>query len=556
MKECTLLTGVPRVALVLPPTQSFFMPYSAPAVLSAALQERRRIEIVTIDAGIDWLFDESQRRDAGGGFGALDGLRRPESYGDAFALHREYCAAERVFASICAPWLPERVNLDGRYYPPRVFQTWDDAAAAAADLTLPRLFDRYYVETLLPSLREFAPDVVGLSIPFDWMLFPALRLAHWMSACHTASHVIIGGHAINRLWNERASELFHAFPADWAGVTDGESALGSLLDLVADGALPPDDGPLVRLPTSSTGRAMTAHDNTYSGRTVPDFSQFPLSRYLRPEPILPVPASDGCFFGRCRFCSRQRSDQSVAYVERSPREVATVMRSLANRYGSRHFILAEDIVSHKFMVRLSEQLANEGLDWFCEASFKAGMVSRLSTADCVTLRAGGCRLILNGLESASAKVRDAMHCPVDLKAYDRNLDQLVAAGIVPYITMIFGYPGESRHDLQESIAYIRRHLHHAVFSTSHFWIVPGTPLSRELAARSSALIQREGVLAGGLSFADSDTVSTDEASELVRRALPGWSSTYTQFTRSIPVLMQLISKPTGISANAALMQAI
>ena len=534
-----------RVALILPPVQSFFMPYSAPAVLAAWLQERCGARTLVIDAGMEWLVQELETADVGD---CIESLRRPETYRDMWTVRRTHALAASALEKVCAPWLPERVELSGRYFPAAPLENWE-VVRELLDLDRPSLFDHYYANVLIPRLQRFDPQVIGLSVPFDWMLLPTLRLARWLAARFSQVEIVVGGHAITRLWHERQAEFFDLLDAKWAAVGDGQVALEQLIRFLDDCTPPPPGGPLVRLPVGElTVPATTAEPGFLSGKIVPDFSDLCLQNYLRPTPILSVPASDGCFFGACLFCSRQRSDQSVAYIERPPEHVADLMRGLAARYGARQFILAEDIVSHRFMLGLARSLVDTELTWFCEASFKGKMVRRLSADDYTLLHDGGSRLILNGLESASERMRDMMGCSVDLDDYDQNMRRLVDSGIVPYVTMIFGYPGETAADVWESIRYMRRHAVHAVFATSRFWVVPGTPLARELQSRPDASCLRRSVLDGGLDYIAADTLDAGQTDRILTSQLPGAFGPGAQFLRSIPVLMQMLD---GVDARSS-----
>lgn len=531
----------PSIAFLLPPVQSFFMPYSAPAVLAAWAQDRHRARTLVVDSGLDWLVGEIRRSPVAGA--ALEALRLPGSYRDLAAISRAYRDAREALEELCAPWSPERVEISGRYHPPTSFATWAELREAVQP-SRPSMFDDYYAHTLVPRLVKFRPDIIALSVPFDWMLFPTLRLATVLRQHLGHAQVVVGGHAITRVWHERNAEFFDLLQAQWLAGPDGEGALDHLVQHVVGGREPPDDGPLQRVPARSAPARRRSGDlpEFLSTPLAPDYSDIPLSSYLRPRPILPVPASDGCFFGTCRFCSRQRTDQSVPFVERSAAQVAAIMRELAERHGASQFVLAEDIVSHRFMLGLARHLEGTGLTWFCEATFKASMARRLTGEDCDLLFRGGCRVVLNGLESGSARVRRAMGCPVDIDEYERNLTRLAAAGIVPYVTMIFGYPGETVDELRESIAVMKRHVHHAVFASSRFWVVPGTSLAAELSDRPGTTCVRRGVLDGGLAFHADDTVAEAEADRILWDEMPGLFGPLPQFVRSIPVLMQLLDK--------------
>jgi len=540
-----------RVALVLPPVQSFFMPYSAPAMLSAAIKERYGVHTLVVDAGIDWLWSElASRGSDGDGAAALAALQQAETYNDIFALRGAFAAADRALNEICQPWAPERVHLSGRYDPPGDYPSWA-AVTQSLDKTKQSIFDRYFRHELIPQLRRFRAQIIGLSVPFDWMLWPAMRLIRWLRRSCPDVQIIVGGHAIHRLWHEANRDFFDVAGAHWAAVGDGERALGDLIEYISRGVEPPAEGPLIRLsPRHPRSDPPVKAPQFFTSGAAPDFSDLDLRRYLRPQPILPVPASEGCFYGQCRFCSRQRSDQAIPYVERSPADVADIMRQLARRTGARQFILTGDIFTHRFLLSLARALESEqdDIQWFCEASFKSSMAGKLSLEDCRLLHRGGCRLILNGLESGSARIRGMMGCPVREEAYDHTLSCLTTAGVVPYITLVFGYPGETAEDLMETIRYVKKHLDRAVFATSRFEVVPGTPLSEELRGREGAIFRPRGALQGGFEYECADTLGPQEAGAMLRREIGGMLGAFPEFMRHIPVMMQLLDKQpeTGV----------
>src|SRR5712664_1800327 len=89
-----------RVALVLPPVQSFFMPYSAPAMLAAVLKEKFDAQTLVIDAGIDWLWSEVEQGHASIG-DDLAALQQTVVYRDVFALREAFYKIDRALSQIC-----------------------------------------------------------------------------------------------------------------------------------------------------------------------------------------------------------------------------------------------------------------------------------------------------------------------------------------------------------------------------------------------------------------------------------------------------------------------
>ena len=536
-----MITSYLRVALVLPPVQSFLMPYAAPAVLASSLKERYAAETLVVDCGIEWLWSEVAAQGDMAASEMLSKLQHSETYSDALSLRSAFLQAEQILQNICQPWAPELVHLSGRYEPPAHYTNWEEVDRSLS-LTRHRLFDRYFQRELIPKLRRMQPQIIGLSIPFDWMVWPAMRLARWLRRCIPDTEIIVAGHAIQRLWHEGEAEFFNTICAHWAAVGDSKQALMDLVEFLSSGDSPLEESPLIRLPLKGSPlRPSFQESKSYAGASVPDFSDLELARYLRPQPILPIPSSDGCFFGRCRFCSRQRSDQNIPYVERSSIDVAESMKRLADQTGTKQFILAGDILSHRFLLSLAQALEREGFTWFCLSTFKGAMARRLSQEDCHLLYRGGCRLILNGLESGSARIRELMGCPTDQDDYDRTLTQLVSAGITPYVTIIFGYPGETIADLMETVSYIQERLNHVVFAASHFQLVPGTPLSQKLLSQPGAVYCQKSVLEGGLECQGPGVAKREMIDRVLDRELRGMFGSFPEFLRSIPVMMQLLT---------------
>ena len=535
------MNGV-RVALVLPPTQSLFLPYSAPAVLAAWLQRRCGATTLVIDSGVEWLDDQLRRAQPVRPdiYDAVTALRDRNAYRDAIALRAAYLRAEAALQSWCERWRPERVTINGEYTPPDNCREWTGIAHALC-AEGPYIFDEYFRDRLLPSLKQFDPDIVALSIPFDWMVFSAMRLARHLRAALPAVTTIVGGHTVNRMWQEGDHEFFRLIDAGWAGVMNGHEALEQL---IASTAAPKAGGPLIRLPLSQPITTIQPEPpQFYAEGLTPDYSDLDLGAYLRPEPILSVPVSEGCYYSRCQFCFRLRPDRVIAYRESPPHVVADSIRQLQVDTGTRQFILAGDIVSHRFLSQLAASLKHfdEVPTWFCEATFKTPNARHLTTEFFEGLSQGGCRIILNGLESGSPDIRRAMGCPVDEEVYDRMILGLDRAGIIPYVTLVIGYPGETERDLLDTIGYVQKHMDRALFPMSRFMIYPGTPLSRALLNRADVVRTRRSVLDSWLHHESPDTLPHDRAVSLLNEHLPGMFGQFPEFLREITILMQMVN---------------
>jgi hypothetical protein len=206
--------SAPRVALLLPPTQSFFMPYAAPAVLAAWLGDRHSAVVVIKDCGIEWL--DSQMERSGTTAARLQELRSPHAYQNVAILHEAYVSASAALSAITSKFHPETVGLDGQHSPGQTLATWPAVQSAADSPDRASFFDEYFDSDLLPWLRDFSPDFIGMSVPFDWMIFPTVRLCARIRTALPEVPTIVGGHAIRRLWYEKEHGFFESLQATWA----------------------------------------------------------------------------------------------------------------------------------------------------------------------------------------------------------------------------------------------------------------------------------------------------------------------------------------------------
>ena len=405
----------------------------------------------------------------------------------------------RVLDELCAESSPEHVNLSGRYEPGVLLSSWADVRAALeGDGCV--LFDRYFEGILVPRLRTFEPQVVGLSLPFDWMLLPAMHLVRHLRSSIQHAHIVVGGPAVTRLWSEGESGFFNLIGAQWAAVGPGELALADLVENVAAGAPP------------KSGRAREAPHPISSGQAPNTVSQNrrrlhsgPRTRLLGHGPAA-IPASRAAsararvrrlFLRSVPILLAQREDGRATYRERAPGDVAAVMRSLAHRIGSRQFVLAGDNFTHSFLKQVSRELAAQDMTWSCEVSFKSQLAGQLSVEDCA---ANFPRWVPGRPQRTRVRLRPyrrLMGCSTAQDAYDQTILRLASAGIVPLTTLIVGFPGETLRDLAATIAYVQTHRNACVFAMSRFQVVAGTPLERQLQRGTGRILPRRSVLDGG-----------------------------------------------------------
>ena len=202
-----------------------------------------------------------------------------------------------------------------------------------------------------------------------------------------------------------------------------------------------------------------------------------------------VISSRGCPFG-CKYCyhlfGRSR------YRFRTPQNVIDEMELLVERYGIDFIGFVDDnmMASEKRLLDFCDLIIKRRLPvaWGCH-----GRVTSARPAVLQAMAQAGCVWIGYGIESGSQKILDAMNKNATVEEARKAVIETRKAGIFANTTFIFGYPGETRETIQETIDFKKDLGIECIsfFATPY----PGTPLYEEIRGRigdEEALVQSLG----------------------------------------------------------------
>ena len=187
---------------------------------------------------------------------------------------------------------------------------------------------------------------------------------------------------------------------------------------------------------------------------LPDFDGFPLDRYLAPELVLPLMTARGCYFGQCAFCNVGYGE-AESFSQLTARSLADQMLALREKYGTRHIFFADEAITPRNLRGLSAILREEDEPLHWGGCVRFEKVIDQSLLD--QMWAGGCRMIMFGLESASQAIIDHMIKGTELPHMSRILKESATAGIWNHTFFFFGFPGETLDDAQQTVNFIYAH---------------------------------------------------------------------------------------------------
>ena len=297
------------------------------------------------------------------------------------------------------------------------------------------VFSGYFRDALLPRVVRMRPRGVAISVNYRHQVLPAFELAGMLRR-RLPGVPVYGGGGMFSSWRSSLRGMGLAFlPFDRVGFGPGEGPLAG----AAGGASP--------------GGAVFFEDGE-SVEFRPDFGFAPLREYLSPEPVLPVAATRGCYWRRCRFCP-----EAVAplhpYRASDAGTFPALLRELYDRYGVRRFHLTDNAIPVPVLRSMADGgSVLRGLSWHGFARFEREL---LEPGFASALAAAGCSMLQLGLESGSQPLLDRMGKGTRVADASTILSNLAGAGIAAYVYVMLGAPGETETDAERTRSFLAEH---------------------------------------------------------------------------------------------------
>jgi anaerobic magnesium-protoporphyrin IX monomethyl ester cyclase len=186
----------------------------------------------------------------------------------------------------------------------------------------------------------------------------------------------------------------------------------------------------------------------------PAYKYFPLEKYrLYGRKMLPIMTSRGCP-SQCSFCTTARMF-GKAFRARSPKSIVDEMQWLRDVHGADAFSFYDDTftLNKKRAVAICEEIKNRkiGLPWDCQTR-----VSKVSEDLLATMRDANCQQVFFGVESGCQTILDAVNKGTTVEQNKKAIKMAKDAGLFVAISVIIGYPGETRDMLMQTIDLVKK----------------------------------------------------------------------------------------------------
>ena len=298
-----------------------------------------------------------------------------------------------------------------------------------------------YHNSLIDSLLNEKPDLVGVSIPFITSYFEGMKLIQNLKLKAPDLPIVVGGSLIDTYHDPMIADprVFDWFNYGMYGECDEAfPKLATTLDKGGDLSEVPNlyyrdmEGIVQKNEKKSV--------EDLNSLPTPDFAGLLWEHYLSPEPVASFQSSRGCYYGKCTFCSLSFRDN---FRLREPQKVVEDMQKIHLQTGSRMFLLWDSLSPPKTLRAVAKEIKKRdlGFYFFAETKFEKTYLNREFIQD---LADGGCRFLQFGMESASERILDLIDKGNKMEEVDRMLGNMAdpkaigPAMAVALLTTLYG----------------------------------------------------------------------------------------------------------------------
>lgn len=313
------------------------------------------------------------------------------------------------------------------------------------------------------------PEVIGISVMYLQQLYLALAFAKRVKEVRPQVQIVLGGAALSVI--DAAALLKACSFLDLLVLGEGELAIAEIALGKGPREIP---GAVYR-----EGTAVLHNPSkclaTIHQMAAPDFSDFDLTRYFSPLPVLPALFSRGCRWRRCRFCAHNFS--WGRYRSKGAEEFVDELETYVKQYSVQHFYFADQYIDAADLESISEALIERNLKIYWHVMGKP--VKNYTKEVLQEMYAAGCRWISWGVETGSQRLLDLIDKGTKVEEIREVIIDTAEAGISNLMMMIFGLPTSTDEDLQETFRLIESVYDKVdALTSSSFMLFDHTPFAR------------------------------------------------------------------------------
>ena len=304
---------------------------------------------------------------------------------------------------------------------------------------------------LAKQVADFNPDIIGVTSATSTSQ-SALQAMHALrEACPDALTVLGGAH-----FSFTDVDTISGCPdVDVVVRKEGEETLLDLARYVSDEK---KLGDVTGITFRKDGKVVQMPDRPYIQNLdelpFPALNHFELSKYtIFGKRYLPIITSRGCPY-QCAFCSTSRM-VGATFRGRSPKNVVDELQWLRDVHGAEAFVFYDDTLTYdkKRIYAICDEITKRkiNLPWDCTTR-----VDQISRELLTKLKEASCQEVFFGVESGCQQILDNVHKRTSVELNETAINWAKEAGLFVAISVIIGYPGETRETMKQTLDFVRK----------------------------------------------------------------------------------------------------
>lgn len=204
---------------------------------------------------------------------------------------------------------------------------------------------------------------------------------------------------------------------------------------------------------------------------------------LKGRPLAYIMSGRDCWWGKCTFCVWDHAlYPRGTFKGRSPQHVLEEVKYLVDNQGVREIFDDCGTITvgswlEKFCKLMIESGYNKKVMYSCNMRFGA-----VNSAQYKLMKEAGFRLLKFGLESGCQKTIDKLDKGTKIEKVIPSCKEAKEAGLTVHITMMVGYPWETKEDAMETFTLVNTLMSNGYADIHQSTVIvpyPGTPLYEE-----------------------------------------------------------------------------
>ena len=311
------------------------------------------------------------------------------------------------------------------------------------------IFSAAINDMLIKTIPEISFDIAFISVMSKEQLYFSCMLSKYFRDKHRNCNIVLGGPYLDSLCIEEQKVLLTYFNCLCYG--DAELIIPDLISTYIK----------YKKVTSHYGSAFYEGKELIQTRRhyanirdikkykfhITDFEKY---SYYYPIKKYPILTSRECCYGKCLFCTNKGALRHMCRITNID-EVVNVLKTASNHYSFFEFL--DDNMHAVYLNILADKIIESKLKitWIANSRFYDQFLTK---AVCKNLYDSGCRKLFMGLESYNQDVLNSMRKGINKNYVVSILENLKNVGICTHISVLFGFPGETLEQAQDTYKFL------------------------------------------------------------------------------------------------------